>query len=187
MIAHASTSRAEGTPATSKRCGQGTPKGSTEKHGLQTIVCICEYRAMTNDEHLSITITLSPAQIDEIVRAASHSRAPSVSTLISDALRAPLPGEHADSKPTTAGERDGPIPGGYLRVDDSDPRLSRSLLRGLSILTCFGPDGGPRGILELARTLGMSPSTAHRYAHTLVQLGLLERCPNSRKYSLPGT
>jgi hypothetical protein len=142
---------------------------------------------MTNDEQLSITITLSPAQIDEIVRAASHSRAPSVSTLINDALRAPLRSEHADGQPPAEGERDGPSPGGYLRIDDSDPRLSRSLLRGLSILTCFGPDGAPRGILELARTLGMSPSTTHRYAHTLVQLGLLERCPNSRKYSLPGT
>ncbi len=140
---------------------------------------------MTNDEHLSITITLSPAQIDEIVRAASYSRAPSVSTLINDALRAPLGSERADHPPAE-GERDGPSRGGYLQVDDSDPRLSRSLLRGLSILTCFGPDGAPRGILDLARTLGMSPSTTHRYAHTLVQLGLLERCPNSRKYSLPG-
>jgi hypothetical protein len=141
---------------------------------------------MTNDEHLPISITLSPAQIDEIVRAASHSRAPSVSTLINGALQAPLRSEHAGGQPPAEGERDGPVRGGYLRVDDSDPRLSRSLLRGLSILTCFGPDGGPRGILELARTLGMSPSTTHRYAHTLVQLGLLERCPNSRKYSLPG-
>jgi hypothetical protein len=162
------------------------PGSPIEKHGLQTVVCICEHRAMTNDEHLPITITLSPAQIDEIVRAASNSRAPSVSTLINDALRAPLRSEHADGRPPAEGERAGPAPGGYLQVDNSDPRLSRSLLRGLSILTCFGPDGGPRGILELARTLGMSPSTTHRYAHTLVQLGLLERCPNSRKYSLPG-
>ena len=31
----------------------------------------------------------------------------------------------------------------------------------------------------------MSPSTAHRYAQTLIELGLLERCPKSRKYRLP--
>jgi len=114
---------------------------------------------MTNDQQPPISITLSPAQIDAVVRAATHSRAPSVSTLI----------------------------GGYMPVDTADPRLSRSLLRGLSILTCFGSDGGARGIVELAGDLGMSPSTAHRYAFTLVELGLLERCPKSRKYRLPGT
>jgi DNA-binding IclR family transcriptional regulator len=31
----------------------------------------------------------------------------------------------------------------------------------------------------------MSPSTAHRYAFTLVELGLLERSPTTRKYRLP--
>ena len=66
-----------------------------------------------------------------------------------------------------------------------DPRLSRSLLRGLSLLTGFGPDGAERGIVELAQELGMSASTAHRYAVTLVELGLLERCPRTRKYRLP--
>ena len=59
--------------------------------------------------------------------------------------------------------------------------MSRSLLRGLSILTCFGADGAARGILELARELEMSPSTTHRYASTLVELGLLERCPEDAK------
>jgi hypothetical protein len=136
---------------------------------------------MTNDEQHSISITLSPAQVDTVVRAASNSRAPSVSTVINNALRPPA------SPPDTPAERDGPDPGGYLQVDDSDPRLSRSLLRGLSILTYFGPDGDSRGIVELARHLGMSPSTTHRYASTLVELGLLERCPKTRKYRLPGT
>jgi IclR-like helix-turn-helix domain-containing protein len=142
---------------------------------------------MTNDEQQSISITLSPAQVDMVVRAASNSRAPSVSTVIGNALRAPLGAEQQASPRRRADQRDGPAPGGYLQVDDSDPRLSRSLLRGLSILTCFGPDGGSRGIVELARHLGMSPSTTHRYASTLVELGLLERCPKSRKYRLPGT
>ena len=40
-------------------------------------------------------------------------------------------------------------------------------------------------IVELANDLEMSPSTAHRYALTLVELGLLERCPKTRKYRLP--
>jgi hypothetical protein len=125
---------------------------------MQTIVFICEYPAMTNDQQ-PISITLSAAQIDEIVRAASGSRSPSVSALI----------------------------GGYMPRDVSDPRLSRSLVRGLSILTCFGPDGEARGIVDIAGDLGMSPSTTHRYAYTLVELGLLERCPKTRKYRLPGT
>jgi hypothetical protein len=134
---------------------------------------------MTNDGKLSISIRLSPAQVDDVVRAASQGRAPSISTLISNLLAAPLGAD----QPRSSG---GPVFGSHPR-DTDDPRLSRSLLRGLSILTCFGPDGGERGIVELAGDLGMSPSTAHRYALTLVELGLLERCPKSRKYRLPGT
>jgi hypothetical protein len=126
---------------------------------LQTTVCgFCHDRSMNKSEPVSIAITLSPTQVDEVVRAASRGRAPSISTVI----------------------------GGYLPSDSDDPRLSRSLLRGLSLLTRFGPDGGARGIVELSRDAGMSPSTTHRYASTLVELGLLERDPKSRKYRLPG-
>jgi hypothetical protein len=155
---------------------------------------------MDNTEQVSIAITLSPTQVDEVVRAASQSRVPSLSTLIADSLNAPLaPGNVARSS-SSPGTDDEPQPaheeaedssedestvGGYLPID-SDPRLSRSLLRGLSLLTCFGSDGAPRGIVELSQAAGMSPSTAHRYASTLVELGLLERDPKSRKYRLPG-
>jgi hypothetical protein len=129
---------------------------------------------MPKDEPISISIKLSPAQIDEVVRAASRSRAPSISSLIADTLNAPLPATESPSRLS-----------GYMPIGAIDPRLSRSLLRGLSILTCFGPDGDSRGIVEIAEDLGMSPSTTHRYALTLVELGLLERCPNTRKYRLP--
>jgi DNA-binding IclR family transcriptional regulator len=67
----------------------------------------------------------------------------------------------------------------------ADARLSRSLLRGFSMLTCFDLSGEPRGIVEVAEELGINPSTAHRYALTLLALGLLERSPQTRKYSLP--
>ncbi len=150
-----------------------------ESHTLQTVVCgFCHDRAMDNTEPISIAITLSPTQVDEVVRAASQSRAPSISTLIAASLNAPL------DAPDRAHEES--HLGGYLASDSNDPRLSRSLLRGLSLLTCFGADGGARGIVELSRDAGMSPSTAHRYASTLVELGLLERDPKSRKYRLPG-
>jgi DNA-binding MarR family transcriptional regulator len=113
---------------------------------------------MDKSEQVSIAITLSPTQVDEVVRAASRKVAPRVSPQLI---------------------------GGYMPSDLDDPRLSRSLLRGLSLLTCFDPDGAARGIVELAHDAGMSPSTAHRYASTLVELGLLERDPKSRKYRLP--
>jgi hypothetical protein len=160
---------------------------------LLTVVCICHDRAMTTSEQASISITLSPTQVDEVVRAASRGGAPSISTLIAHTLKAPLqPGDGAPSSPaasTAAPREDGASETshatGYLPIGSVDPRLSRSLLRGLSLLTCFGPDGHERGIVELAHDASMSPSTAHRYASTLVELGLLERCPKSRKYRLP--
>jgi len=129
---------------------------------------------MASSERVSIAITLSPTQVDEVVRAAARARAPSLSTLIADTLGAPPAGEHEPRRSRTAPP-----------ADSADPRLSRSLLRGLSLLTCLGSDGTARGIVELARDAGMSPSTAHRYASTLVELGLLERCPKNRKYRLP--
>ena len=134
---------------------------------------------MNGDEPISVSIALSPAQVDEVVRAASRGRAPSISTLIANSLSVPRP----DAAAPASGE-DQQI-GGYMPSEHVDPRLSRSLVRGLSILTGFGPNGGARGIVELADDLGMSPSTAHRYALTLVELGLLERCPKTRKYRLP--
>lgn len=147
---------------------------------------------MKNSEQVSIAITLSPAQVDEVVRAASQSRVPSISTLIADSLNAPF--EPTDGTTVTAsdttkdtnGVDEESQVGGYLPIGPPDPRLSRSLLRGLSLLTCFGHEGAARGIVEIAHDAGMSPSTAHRYASTLVELGLLERDPKSRKYQLPG-
>jgi hypothetical protein len=119
-----------------------------------------------------ISITLSPAQVDQILRAAARSTVPSVSVLVAGATRGRALAED-------------PPPASFLPDTGSDRRLSRSLLRGLSILTCFNGNGGERGILELARELGMSASTTHRYAMTLTELGLLERSPRTRKYRLP--
>jgi hypothetical protein len=122
----------------------------------------------------SISVKLSPAQVDEVVRAASESRSPSILTIISNALASPQNGSSSGKSPL----------GVHMPMEAVDPRMSRSLLRGLSILTCFRSDGDTRGIVEIAEELSMSPSTTHRYALTLVELGLLERCPESRKYRL---
>jgi hypothetical protein len=161
----------------------------------------------------SISITLSPAQVDQVVRAAAQGSTPSFSALITTTLNTQrLAAERsADTPPAgdiaehemaedTAGAyiMDGPGDStGEQAAEDGngkgyfptyeDARLSRSLLRGLSILTCFGSGDEERGIIELASQLGMSPSTTHRYVATLVELGLLERCTRSRKYRLAPT
>ncbi len=131
---------------------------------------------MNNSEKISIT--LSPAQVDEVVRAAARGTTPGFSSLISSRLARgqTAEGTREDGDASDSG-------GGFLPVSD-DARLSRSLLRGLSILTCFGSENRERGILEMANQLGMSPSTTHRYVSTLVELGLLERSPRTRKYRL---
>jgi IclR helix-turn-helix domain len=127
----------------------------------------------------AVAITLSPAQVDEVLRTASRSRDPSIATVIADTLAAPTDtgdGEKSAKKRSPLRE--------HMPIEDVDPRMSRSLLRGLSLLTCFGPNGDSRGVVEIAQELGMSPSTTHRYTLTLVELGLLERCPRTRKYRL---
>jgi IclR family transcriptional regulator, pca regulon regulatory protein len=64
-----------------------------------------------------------------------------------------------------------------------EPRYSQSLERGLAILGCFTPERPALGIADIAHELGMSRSTTHRYAITLVALGYLEQ-EASRKYRL---
>jgi hypothetical protein len=126
---------------------------------------------------------LSPVQVHDVVRAAALSRVPSVSPQRGASVVGPRPSANGHGE--LSEEDDGGPRRGMLPSDSSDPRLSRSLLRGLSLLTCFDAQGGPRGIVDMANALGMSPSSAHRYALTLVHLGLLERSPRTRKYSLP--
>jgi hypothetical protein len=65
-----------------------------------------------------------------------------------------------------------------------DPRMSRSLLLGMLMLCALPADGSYAGLTALSRALGMSMSTAHRYASTLVAVGLLERDPVTRQYRL---
>jgi DNA-binding IclR family transcriptional regulator len=61
-------------------------------------------------------------------------------------------------------------------------RLSTSLVRGLLVLLCLPADGAEVTVTGVAKTLGLSPSTTYRYVSTLVELGLAERDPTSRKY-----
>ena len=61
---------------------------------------------------------------------------------------------------------------------------SQSLERGLAILSAFRPAVPELGISDLARSLDLSRSTAHRYVATLARLGYLEQNEQTRKYRL---
>lgn len=64
-----------------------------------------------------------------------------------------------------------------------NPRLSRSVEYGIAILELFSSGNCALGIAEMAAILGISRSTTHRYAISLVALGYLEQDPK-RKYRL---
>jgi hypothetical protein len=95
-----------------------------------------------------ITITLSPAQVDSVVRAASRGRAPSISTLIADSLAAPLRARHGDTGNGNGngggggGETESSARRGYLPSESSDPRMSRC---------CAGSRCSPASGLTAAR------------------------------------
>jgi hypothetical protein len=111
----------------------------------------------------AITIELSKAQINRVIRRAGND----VGLL---GRMGAVEGLHIQPSPA--------------QLDD--PRLSRSLLRGLMVLASFPDDGGRRQAKDVARELGLGGSTTHRYISTLVEVGLLERDPMSREYWLAG-
>jgi hypothetical protein len=111
-------------------------------------------------EGKGVVIDLSSAQVDAVVRAAAGGGSAVV-------LLAGL------------GDVRGALAEGLALLDD--PRLSRSLLSGLLMLASFPADGSYVGNAQIARMLGMNPSTSHRYLSTLVAVGLLERDPDSRR------
>jgi Fic family protein len=125
--------------------------------------------ARSNEGDGSVTIELSKAQVDQVVREAGQGG--TMSVLLS-AVRDPQWSLSVDSE-------DWAYP-----AQMEDRRLSRSLLSGLLVLSCFPPGGEYLGIAELARMLDMNTSTTHRYVTTLLAVGLLERDPSTRRYRL---
>ena len=69
-------------------------------------------------------------------------------------------------------------------MDDRRPGHSQSLERGLAILASFTSNRPLLGTSELARRLGLSRSTTHRYLSTLHELDYLHQDPETRKYRL---
>ena len=71
-----------------------------------------------------------------------------------------------------------------MRQTDDGAGFSQSLERGLAVLSSFTPDRPALGISELARKLGLTRSTTHRYVATLATLGYLHQDEVTRKYRL---
>jgi hypothetical protein len=116
-----------------------------------------------------VSIALSRNQVDQVVRAAlGDSAAPSASSIVSG----------ADFHGSTARQA---LSARYRALRDNR-RLSRSLLAGLLVLSCFSDEGRDLGIKDISDELELNTSTVHRYVVTLVAAGLLERDPETRRY-----
>jgi IclR helix-turn-helix domain len=72
-----------------------------------------------------------------------------------------------------------------LDAQAASGHISRSVLRALIVLAAFPCDGAHRALGDVAKQLGFSPSTVHRYASTWLAIGLLEQDPTSRQYRRP--
>jgi hypothetical protein len=107
-----------------------------------------------------MTITLNSAQIASVLRDASGG----------ERLVAALAG-------VSSGEW---LDGLLLSLLDDDS-LSHSTVRALLVLSIFPADGAERKLTGVAKQLGISASTTHRYVHTWVAVGLLEQT-DSRRY-----
>ncbi len=118
-----------------------------------------------------VSITLSRNQVDHVMRAAlGESAAPNLSGMVAGT------GFHRSHARDMLSLR--------YRDLQANRRLSRSLLAGLLVLSCFPPEGMDIGIKDISEQLELNTSTVHRYVLTLVAAGLLERDPDTRRYRL---
>jgi hypothetical protein len=118
-----------------------------------------------------VSITLSRNQVDHVVRAALGEEAvPNVSGVVAGT------GFHRTHARQVFGSK--------YRALQENRRLSRSLLAGLLVLSCFPQEGIDMGIKDISEQLELNTSTVHRYVLTLVAAGLLERDPDTRRYRL---
>jgi hypothetical protein len=111
----------------------------------------------------TVSIELTLAQVDQVVRGAAGAGAMSVLLSGLEDVRGKL-----DTKIEQL----------------EDPRLSQSLLAGLMMLSMLPADGSYLKNADIARALDMNASTAHRYVSTLLAVGLVERDPATRRYRL---
>lgn len=60
----------------------------------------------------------------------------------------------------------------------------QSLAKGFRLLEAFGPDREELTLSELAIAAALDPGTTHRMLNTLVDLGYVDRVPDSRRFRL---
>jgi hypothetical protein len=118
-----------------------------------------------------VYLELTEAQVEDVIRATADAHGPSLNLLLSGLV-------------TKEAISEGSLEDRYCAELESG-RLSHSLFRGLLILALFISGEEGRGVVEVSRQLGLSPSTTHRYMTTLVAFGLLVQDPVTRKYRLP--
>lgn len=76
------------------------------------------------------------------------------------------------------------------RADSPRPSADRlrstvqSLAKGFRILEVFGGDSDELTLSEVALAAGLDPGTAHRMLNTIVDLGYIERVPDTRRFRL---
>lgn len=148
----------------------GQPPAASESHSLLPVTADAgrppkrPAPAGTKQDDPVISIELSKVQVDQVMRSASGEAGHVLAMLygLVEAREAMVASLNADA----------------------NHNLSRSLLSGLLLLASFPRDGGSLGNAEVARLVGMNASTTHRYISTLVEVGLLERDPNTRRYRL---
>jgi|GEM_PF-43853 len=69
-------------------------------------------------------------------------------------------------------------------ADPQDRSFARTLARGMDLLLCFEPTDESLGNREIARRLGLSPTTVVRLTHTLCGRGYLRQDPDTARYRL---
>jgi hypothetical protein len=146
--------------------------GNTGAHNAQNDIpqgtmspCYRQAVAAGVSSERDITITLTDAQIARVVLAASGG------VQLVGTLSGVLSG---------IGSLDELAQVMLPMIDDQT--YSRSTFRAAMVLAAFPADGSEVELNEIARTLGLSPSTTHRYTRTWTVLGLLEQHPDTRRY-----
>jgi len=138
------------------------------EHGPDSSGCVGVSGVAGSDDASSTgesgaVIELSSEQVDGVRRVAAEKHA--ASALLSGLLN------------------DSGVPEAALELLEN-PRLSRSFLTGLLILAVLPLDGSFIRNADVARRLGMTPPTTHRYVRTLRAAGLVERDQGTPRFGL---
>ncbi|HTZ85407.1 MAG TPA: helix-turn-helix domain-containing protein [Solirubrobacteraceae bacterium] len=68
-----------------------------------------------------------------------------------------------------------------------DPNYSQSLIRAVQVLAALPADGSARELGAIAKAVGFSTSTVHRYLQTWVALDVVMQDGESRRYIRPAS